>query len=387
MAGRLNDGTYAGTAPALVPSFNPLIFRDTLRAAPWPTMPETSTTGFPSGMPTPLPLNTEHSDMADELGQQVNAQYTVINPRSGPYSPTLLSATDYLFSVAVPISSQVAPRAAQKVMLSNAMSSAVYGMTLSMLNHYLRAQYAKALEMLRQVALPPAVFAAEEQFLDYIDDALENNALSRAQHNQLHYLLPRGVVRVVTPLGPSAAQSNALYQPLSTGDITSLSAETGQTVITVGERGSNQLRNFWGPYGFMPTKHLWFVVKPLQTIEARERLKRIYNAPQVVPWVSDAAFDTSVAPAARLYYSSLEGLVAKAPVFYVGMVLGRKGKMDVLADVYRVSAGLGRVNTKTGVVDSSDVDNLSTAFTATEHLGILTVNATQKLNESYIRWL
>jgi hypothetical protein len=172
---------------------------------------------------------------------------------------------------------------------------------------------------------------------------------------------------------------------MTSGDITSLSADTGQTVITVGERGSNQLRNFWGKYGFMPMKHLWFIVKPLQP-DGEQRADLFHDAPQVVPWVSDDSFDTSIAPKARAYFSVLRGPLAKAPMFYVGMVLGRKGRTDAYADSYRIASGLGTLDSR-GRVYVGDVDNLSACFTQTEMLGTLTVNATQKLNESYLRWM
>lgn len=372
----VTDSAGAGAAPRFGKQFNPLIFRDSLQVSRWPMMAGTTEGNFPNMVPRAT-MGVTHTDMSDEGGAQASGQFIVVNSPSGNFPSGLLTACDLLFRSRF-------PGKVPTQFFSSSAATPVYAFTLAMVNAFLRLQYATAAGRVvasqglgagqpitpndMQRHLFGNVLAAsvphEYDIVEYglrlssnpmpggpttVIAAPLGNALDDNERLDLHYLFPFGVQRRLAYLGVSMAQSNTLYSP-GPPELTSLSAETGQTLLTAMFRGPAMVRNFWGPKATMG-KHLWIVCRP-----------NADGVPQIMPYVSDA-YDNGLDSSARTYVNAV-GKKQYAPCMYIGQVLIIAGNKLLAEDVYNTAAGLGIGSTRAA---------LSQAFSIAEQLPILTI--------------
>lgn len=444
------DRAGAGPAPNFAQNFNPLIFRDGLRVSPWPMMPGTTTSGFPRTSPR-ASMGTQHADAPDETDAQVMTQYTAINPPDGNFPPSLFSATDLIFCTHQP--QRASGAAVQRKSLSSACSP-VHGFTLSMANAFLRQQHRSALALVDSLVPPSGGLSIRERLtralypaaprgggatqriseFDAIDfylrlalnprEVLEEdaaaaappNALSERQKIELHYLFPRGVVRRLTYMGISMAQSNQLYSP-GPPQVSSMSADDGQTLLNVGYSGPLIVRDFWGA---SVGNHLWLLVKPYTPpdhagsgddfppvqivpycsrnlsadVPIAEGLYTSRTLPSVVDgqaannpnWMKDlrqfklewvgGSVQPSEAERDKLVAALMEaGSADRAQFIYVGKVLAITGRSTISTETRQRAAGL---------TVPPNTDGLSVAFTSCEMLPLLTVSVSQRPWGSYV---
>jgi len=386
----LVDRAGAGPAPNFVPSFNPLIFSDSLTVSNLPNMLGASSPALPNLVPAPE-IGSRHTDMADEAAQQVTAQYTVLNPSTGEFSGSLLAASDLLFCSGF-------PRTATDVMLNSA-HTPVYGFTLSMMNAFLRAQWLKAAPLLSPTASLRTGATSGMKEYDLIDyhlrletdkhplyDNKTSSAFAGTQTEKLnlHYAFGMGVMKRVRFLGPSVAQSNSLYS-VASENITSMTAENGASLLSVGFNGPLICRNFWGEEA-VTGKHLWLLLKPYhgdlqdnrEITENKKRQKlvgeRQDSALQFVPYVG-RGFSNEVDLHQRVYKNVVDETRA-AQAIYVGQVLSVFGFKTLSSEVYELAAGLAP--------DATYQPGPGESFRFTEQLPLLQINVPARPWGSYV---
>lgn len=350
-----------------------MIFRDalaaeTLTVKPWPMM-----AGISSAFPNLAPkasIGMQHTDMSSEA-DTIHAQFTVVNSPepTNKYHPKYIGQNQLLFSAAIPANSTA------KQALGSAMTSACFVFNLPMINDFLRLNALENRQLFAEIrGMAVAQRELEYDLLQRIagrkSDAMKDAADWRV--NAMMYMLPKGVSKLIDLIGVSVSQSNSLYSP---GEpMVSLSADTGQTMITASIRGAARVKNFWGTDALFPFKFLWLMIIPVMFegvgMEIDPLTGSPFPVPQLVPYVGNDF--TNDVPASARYYKGLGGVWELAPLIPIGMIMDRYGKLNVADNIYEMACGK-----VPGV-------SLSAAFQTAELLPMLTINSNPKPFGNYV---
>jgi hypothetical protein len=326
-----------------------------------------------------------HDSDGNDYGQRM--QYHAINPRNSIWASTFLGQAELSFMKTVP------PEFEREAVHrgSTELCPEIMALTLPMMNHYLRKTWPDALALYQTKkaqldGLRESVLGSERLLWQTQQSPFGRQGsplgLLDEQITALRFAFGVGIMQEFRYLGAIQAQPNPLYEPKGGSGMQSMTAEHGQTTLSVQKANLGYVRSYWDKDGMINGRNLFLVLRPYDSTSkdctgktvveggSDDDPRQIIPAAgpdyplQFVPYVAPGL--SGIVPMEERRYRMVNGELTDAKVIHVGVACEAESYRGTDKKTICSAAGLGyATNPNVALNDTSD---FTTAFNAAASL-------------------